>query len=168
MICEFHKNYCCLYMTLYESRQHAFRNLQIQERKWRRVRVLSARGLVLCFRARLGALVMCNSRLKTTSFAFFSRACFFLFFTMFSRKKSCCDRNNAVWMTQLTKKTSEWFLISWKYKTHLSESPSRQNFVVNEPPTRSFPIALLVKDNYVCTLWTSEKTRTRLCSRSTI
>ena len=45
--------------------------LYIREREPRRVRVLSGIGLVLRFRPRLRADVICNFILKTTSFAFF-------------------------------------------------------------------------------------------------
>ena len=69
----------------------------IRERERRRVRVLSARGLVLCFRPRIRAHVICYFRLKTTSFAFFT-----LFFHVFAQeKKSCYDGNNTEYGCQI-------------------------------------------------------------------
>ena len=50
-------------------------------------RVLSAKGLVLCFQCSLRARVICYSRLKTTSFAFFTL--FFCFFLGVFTEKIC-------------------------------------------------------------------------------
>lgn len=66
--------------------------------KRRRVRVLSEEGLVLCFRLRLSAHVICNFRLKTTMQFRVLYPVFFL--RVFTEK------------IRVTKKTSSLFLMT--------------------------------------------------------
>ena len=84
-----------------------------------------------------------------------SLLCFFFLFSCFQRKKfvlrphPCC-----VWMTRFSKTTSWWFLMSRKYKAHISKYRTHEDefsskFGVDERLTASFPNALHVKDNYI-------------------
>lgn len=82
-------------------------------KKRRRVRILSEEGLVLYFRHRLRAYVICNFRFKTTMQF---RVLYPVFFYGFSRKKN-----------RVTKKTSSLFLMTCKYKTYLCKSRSRED-----------------------------------------
>lgn len=97
---------------------------------------------------------------------------FVFFFSCFQRKKFALRPHpSCVWMTHFSKTTSWWFLMSRKYKTHISKSRSREDdfsskFGVNERLTASFPTALHVKDNYTWRL--TKQTRTRLRSSSRI
>jgi len=113
-ICKF----CGVVVAVAKTRYS--RELYIWERK--RVQVLSARGLVHCFRPCLRAHLICYLSLKKASFARI-----ILVFHVFSRKKSVLRQPwSSIWITHL-KKTSAWFLMSWKCKTHLCKSRSRED-----------------------------------------
>ena len=73
----------------------------------RRVRVLSARGLVLCFLPCPCAHRICYFRLKTTNFTFFT-----LFLMCFHEKRLSYNYHSNVWMTRLTKKTCKSIIFS--------------------------------------------------------
>lgn len=125
------------------------------------------RGLVHCFRQCLGAHLICYSSLKKASFARI-----ILVFHVFSRKKSVLRQPwSSIWMTHLKKTHDFWWVGSAKLtfvNLVLEKTTSLQNVVVHGQPTKSFPSALLVADNYTCGLWPIKQTRTPLRSRSRI
>ena len=133
-ICKF----CGVVVAVAKTRHS--RELYIWERK--RVRVLSARGLVHCF------------------------------FTCSQGKNPCYGSHEALYWWHTWRRLHDfWWLGSAKLtfvNLVLEKTTSLQNVVVHGQPTKSFPSALHVADNYTCELWPSRQTRTPLRSRSRI
>ena len=130
------------------------------------LRILSARGLILCFCLCFVLVFDWTNDWKQPFWRSLPG-----FVTCFHGKKSCFGRNNALsgWHTRRWRRDSEfWWVASVKLtfaNLALVKTTFPQNFVVNERPTTSFPPARLVTDNYACGLRLSKRTHTgtRLC-----
>ena len=102
--------------------------LQIRERESKRAQNLSARDLVLCF-------PLCVS--DTSDWKNYFPVLYPASFNCFQRKKiRVTAAISCVWMTHVSKKTSWWFLMSWKSKVDLRSRSPEDDLSSNELPIR--------------------------------
>ena len=124
-----------------------------------------AKGLVLCFRPRLLAHVICNLTLKTTNFESFTLA---FFYDVFKEK---IDVATAIMLYMDDTIGEEEVLMVFDDELNfvnlvLGKTTFPQNFAVDERPTTNFPPVLPVTDNYARGLRPSKQTSLRSRSQN--